>query len=113
MDANTQVKPEINKNEIMGGVIPYISLARNVDEAIGFYETAFGAVLVDKPARDPEGVVLNATLAINGGAFMLMDHPRKVQWCNGGDRWSRCTPAVGRRRWGSVGGPAQRMQAAT
>ena len=74
MDTNTQVTPKINKNEIMGGVIPYLSLAQSVDEAIGFYETAFGAVLVDKPARDPDGVVLNATLAINGGAFMLMDH---------------------------------------
>ena len=111
MDPDTQVTPKIKKNEIMGGVIPYLSLAQSVDEAIGFYETAFGAVLLDKPARDPEGIVLNATLAINGGAFMLMDHPEttvqrrrqvvKVYSCN----WS--SPM------GIIGGPAQRMQAAT
>ena len=75
----------IDKTKIMGGVTPYLSLARDTAGAISLYENAFDAVLVDEPARNPAGVILNATLAINGGAFMLMDHP------DGADR----TPATG------------------
>lgn len=75
----------IDKNAIMGGVIPYLSLGSDAGEAIAFYEKAFGAVLVDDPARDADGKILNATLAINDGAFMLMDHPT----------WNEGPPAQG------------------
>lgn len=75
MNAKTEAQAKVDKNKIMGGVIPYLSLAQDTEQAIAFYDTAFGAILVDEPARDPDGRILNATLAINGGAFMLMDHP--------------------------------------
>ena len=69
---------KIGKGAIMGGVIPYLSLGSDATEAIKFYEKAFDAILVDEPARGEDGKILNATLAINGGAFMLMDHPSGI-----------------------------------
>lgn len=85
MHQATRATQSVRKNKIMGGVIPYLSLAQDVETAIRFYEEAFDAVLADEPARDQDGAILNATLAINGGAFMLMDHPKD----------SRAAPAVG------------------
>jgi PhnB protein len=80
-DTSTETIPaEIDKGAIMGGVIPYLTLDTDAGEAIAFYERAFGAVLADDPARSEDGKVLNATLAINGGAFMLMD---RMGWSTG------------------------------
>lgn len=115
-------RTEPDKAAIMGGVIPYLSLGTDVGEAIDFYERAFDAVLVDEPARGESGKILNATLAINGGAFMLMDHPDGAEGtpaqsgqgvllqlvvADGDAWWSRavaagCTPTdpFGEKFWG-------------
>lgn len=55
------------------GVIPHLTIAdRRADEAIAFYERAFGAELVQRmPTED--GRLMHAHLKINGGSFMLND----------------------------------------
>ncbi|MES2521638.1 MAG: VOC family protein [Gemmatimonadota bacterium] len=55
------------------GVIPYIAV-ENAIAAIEFYRKAFGAKLHGEAMKDEQGVVMNATLEINGGIIMLMDH---------------------------------------
>ncbi|GAB5374952.1 MAG: hypothetical protein AcusKO_14140 [Acuticoccus sp.] len=60
-------------NRLMQGVIPYIAVA-GADDAIAFYRRAFGAELKGDIHRDQTGRVLNATLEINGGALMVLDH---------------------------------------
>ena len=61
------------KSRLMQGVIPYIAV-EGADDAIAFYKRAFGATLVGDIARDERGRILNATLDVNGGALMLLDH---------------------------------------
>ena len=60
-------------SRLMQGVIPYVGL-EGADDAIAFYGRAFGAVLRGDITRDQRGRILNATLEINGGAMMLLDH---------------------------------------
>ncbi|QYK41805.1 MAG: VOC family protein [Paracoccaceae bacterium] len=62
----------VTESAIMKGVIPYLGIPE-ADNAIAFYKTAFGAVLMGEIARDDHGLIMNATLVINGGALMLMD----------------------------------------
>lgn len=57
-------------SRIMNGVLPYVAIART-DEAIAFYEKAFGAIVHGDVARDDKGRVMNATVEINGGAIMF------------------------------------------
>ena len=59
-------------DDLMRGVIPYLAVP-DARAAIAFYERAFGAVLADEPAADEAGLIMNVTLAINGGALMLCD----------------------------------------
>lgn len=61
------------KNRLMSGVIPYLALD-NVDDAIAFYQKAFGGIVRGEPARDDSGNILNASLEINSGCLMLSDH---------------------------------------
>lgn len=58
---------------LMQGVIPYLAV-QGADDAIAFYRRAFGATLRGDVHRDERGRVINATLEINGGALMLLDH---------------------------------------
>lgn len=58
--------------EIMRGVIPYLGI-RDCEKAIEFYKTAFGAIERGERAA-MDGVIMNATLEINGGCVMVMDH---------------------------------------
>ena len=62
----------IPMSRLMQGVIPYLAYDK-ADDAIAFYETAFGAVQRGEATRNDEGRVLNASLEINGGCLMLMD----------------------------------------
>ena len=59
-------------NRLMQGVIPYLAVA-SADDAVVFYERAFGAEVRGDVVRDQNGRVMNVTLEINGGALMLMD----------------------------------------
>lgn len=65
------------KSRLMQGVIPYIAVA-SADDAIVFYERAFGAVVRGEITRGPDGRVMNVSLEINGGALMLMTKCRIV-----------------------------------
>ena len=71
---NTQ--PDFSR--LMQGVIPYIAVDR-AEEAIAFYTRAFGAVQHGELAKTPDGRVMNASLEINGGMLMLMDHFPEAQ----------------------------------
>ncbi|WP_421724483.1 VOC family protein [Bauldia sp.] len=62
-----------NMNQLMNGVIPYLGIER-AGEAIAFYEKAFGAIRLGDVMRDEQGQIMNASLAINDGVFMLMDY---------------------------------------
>jgi PhnB protein len=59
-------------DRLMLGVIPYLAID-GCETAIAFYRKAFGATLLGEAVKDQSGTVMNATLAINGGAVMLMD----------------------------------------
>ena len=56
----------------MRGVVPYLTI-KGAAAAVPFYTAAFGAVLHDDLNLSPDGRVLNATLEINGGCYMIMD----------------------------------------
>jgi PhnB protein len=58
---------------LMKGVIPYLTIA-GADDAIAFYQRAFGAIQHGETARGQAGRVLNAGLEINGGMIMIADH---------------------------------------
>ena len=62
----------LDKKRLMTGVIPYLGI-KNAGEAIEFYKRAFGAVVIDPPVKDEEGLIMNTGLAINDGVLMLMD----------------------------------------
>ena len=57
---------------LMQGVIPYVAI-EGARKAIDFYAKAFGAEVLGEPAKDESGVIMNASLAINGGVLMVMD----------------------------------------
>lgn len=57
---------------LMQGVIPYLAID-GAEQAIAFYKRAFGAIQHGDAVKDETGVVMNATLEINGGILMLMD----------------------------------------
>ncbi len=63
----------VDFGRLMKGVIPYLT-CESADDAIAFYEKAFGAIQHGPSSRDPAGKVLNATLEINEGIIMLVDH---------------------------------------
>ncbi len=54
----------LDKKRLMTGVIPYLGIDRAGD-AVAFYKTAFGAVVVDEAVRDDQGRIMNVGLAIN------------------------------------------------
>lgn len=60
-------------SQLMQGVIPYVAL-ENADDAVAFYKHALGAVQHGDIYRDDQGRILNVTLEVNGGAFMLLEH---------------------------------------
>ena len=60
-------------SRLMQGVIPYIAV-KNADDAIAFYRDAFGAIVRGEAVRDESGRIMNATLEVNGGGLMLMEH---------------------------------------
>jgi PhnB protein len=57
---------------LMRGVVPYLTI-KGAEAGVEFYQRAFGAVLHGDIAKGPDGRVMNATLLINGGAYMVMD----------------------------------------
>jgi len=57
----------------MGGVFPYLALEQ-ADEAIAFYQKAFGAEVMGDIHRTEAGRIMNVTMAINGGVLMMMHH---------------------------------------
>ena len=63
----------VDKKRLMTGVIPYLGIS-NAAAAVEFYQKVFGALVVDPPVKDEEGLIMNASLAINDGVLMLMDH---------------------------------------
>jgi PhnB protein len=63
-------KPDFGR--LYQGVIPYVAV-EGATAAVEFYREAFGAVLHGDIARGEDGLVMNASLEINGGMVMIMD----------------------------------------
>lgn len=67
--ADTQL-PERPTN----GVTPFLAITGGRgEEAVGFYEKAFGAVTTERNAADDGKRLMQAALKINGGWIMLSD----------------------------------------
>lgn len=63
-------KPDLDR--LMQGVIPYLAVD-GAEQAVAFYQKAFGAIQHGDAVKDERGRVMNAVIEINGGAMMLMD----------------------------------------
>jgi uncharacterized glyoxalase superfamily protein PhnB len=68
----TDTSPLNPIDRIMQGVIPYITV-KGADEAVAFYQRAFGAEQIGEHARDDKGRIMNASLVIHGGCLMVME----------------------------------------
>lgn len=65
--------PRIDPAGVIPGVVPYL-IFDNANEAIVFYEAAFGAEVLAKIAMpDDQGRVMHCHLKLNGGSLMLGD----------------------------------------
>lgn len=74
MDSETpeRTRPE---DEVMRGVIPYLSLDGRAVEAADFYARAFAAEDIGRmPMPDAPDRMMHLQVVINGGALMMTDH---------------------------------------
>jgi PhnB protein len=70
MAVQTGLRP--NPDAATRGVIPYIQLV-GANEAVAFYQKAFGAKERSRMPAGDGGKLANCQLEINGGPMMLMD----------------------------------------
>jgi uncharacterized glyoxalase superfamily protein PhnB len=78
-----EVKNTSNKPEVLGGVVPYLTV-EGAAKAAAFYANAFGAFEVARQPVDGQGRTMHIHLHLNGGSVMLSDaypehgHPLKT-----------------------------------
>ena len=67
-----QTEPRTNPDGVTHGVIAYIQVV-GAQEAVAFYERAFGAKVRSRTPTDDGKRLMNSQLEINGGLMMVMD----------------------------------------
>ena len=71
-DANTQERPDVAPDPVLGGLVTYLSVDGAV-KAADFYVRAFGARQAGLHPPDEQGRTMHVHLYVNGSSLMLSD----------------------------------------